>query len=353
MKETVWRGSRRSEGSSFLRQGAAYWKQRLVILRVDRVGGHVGRYECNVKKKHFPRFPVLRIPTFPHFQFWSSVFPFSRFPPLHGAPLHSLIYSCLFRILYIKNYYTRLIFNCDNCKKHGLWHSVKDIIKQQRSLCYVTRCCVFCTLLISITSVQKGHSTLRHSKVISAVYITMMTFTNYLWCFVERKIQYWPRYTNCWFLFKMPATPFWIPRNATSSDHLRLCMAHSCQRTKFGANRLRISRDSPFVYFPRWRPPPSSIYKKCYNERFVTLVFPVFISTPNLMQICQELAKNLSRIGLLCIIQVGDRRRHLDFPKSAILDSRRHVYCLYTLCPRKKEASSFSTISLAFLDRFS
>ena len=35
--DCVWRGSRRSVGSSFHRQGAAYWKERLVILRVDRV----------------------------------------------------------------------------------------------------------------------------------------------------------------------------------------------------------------------------------------------------------------------------------------------------------------------------
>jgi len=34
--DCVWRGSRRSVGSSFHRQGAAYWKERLVILRVDR-----------------------------------------------------------------------------------------------------------------------------------------------------------------------------------------------------------------------------------------------------------------------------------------------------------------------------
>ena len=34
-----WRGSRRSVGSSFHRQGAAYWKERLVIFKEDRVGG--------------------------------------------------------------------------------------------------------------------------------------------------------------------------------------------------------------------------------------------------------------------------------------------------------------------------
>jgi len=37
--DCFWRGSRRSVGSSFHRRGAAYWKERLVILRVDRVGG--------------------------------------------------------------------------------------------------------------------------------------------------------------------------------------------------------------------------------------------------------------------------------------------------------------------------
>jgi len=37
--DCVWRGSRRSMGSSFHRQGAAYWKERLVIFKEDRVGG--------------------------------------------------------------------------------------------------------------------------------------------------------------------------------------------------------------------------------------------------------------------------------------------------------------------------
>jgi len=39
--DCVWRGSRRSVGSSFHRRGAAYWKERLEILRVERVGGRV------------------------------------------------------------------------------------------------------------------------------------------------------------------------------------------------------------------------------------------------------------------------------------------------------------------------
>jgi len=49
----------------------------------------------------------------------------------------------------------------NNCKKHGLWHSVKVtiFIKQQRSLCYVTKCCVF-LYTVSITSVQNSHNTL-------------------------------------------------------------------------------------------------------------------------------------------------------------------------------------------------
>ena len=34
-----WRGSRRSMGNSFHRQGAAYWKEWLVIWTEDRVGG--------------------------------------------------------------------------------------------------------------------------------------------------------------------------------------------------------------------------------------------------------------------------------------------------------------------------
>ena len=36
--DCAWRGSRRSVGSSFHRQGAAYWKERLVIFKEDRVG---------------------------------------------------------------------------------------------------------------------------------------------------------------------------------------------------------------------------------------------------------------------------------------------------------------------------
>ena len=37
--DCVWRGSRRSVGSSFHRQGAAYWTECLVIFKEDRVGG--------------------------------------------------------------------------------------------------------------------------------------------------------------------------------------------------------------------------------------------------------------------------------------------------------------------------
>jgi len=37
--DCIWRGSRRSVGSSFHRQGAAYRKERLVIFKEDRVGG--------------------------------------------------------------------------------------------------------------------------------------------------------------------------------------------------------------------------------------------------------------------------------------------------------------------------
>jgi len=36
--DCLWRGSRRSVGSSFHRQGAGYWKERLVIFKEDRVG---------------------------------------------------------------------------------------------------------------------------------------------------------------------------------------------------------------------------------------------------------------------------------------------------------------------------
>jgi len=36
--DCIWRGSRRSVGSSFHRQNAAYRKERLVIFKEDRVG---------------------------------------------------------------------------------------------------------------------------------------------------------------------------------------------------------------------------------------------------------------------------------------------------------------------------
>ena len=37
--DCIWRGSRRSVGSSFHTKGAAYWKERFVIFKEDRVGG--------------------------------------------------------------------------------------------------------------------------------------------------------------------------------------------------------------------------------------------------------------------------------------------------------------------------
>jgi len=37
--DCVWRGSRRSVGSSFHRQGAAYLKERFVVFKEERVGG--------------------------------------------------------------------------------------------------------------------------------------------------------------------------------------------------------------------------------------------------------------------------------------------------------------------------
>jgi len=37
--DCIWRDSRRSVGSSFHRQGAAYLKERFVIFKEERVGG--------------------------------------------------------------------------------------------------------------------------------------------------------------------------------------------------------------------------------------------------------------------------------------------------------------------------
>jgi len=69
-------------------------------------------------------------------------------------------------------------------------------------------------------------------------------------------------------------------------------------------------------------------------------MWPISISISSLVQIDQELAE----ICLLCIFQDGGRRRFGSPTMSQLLGS--------TPYPGKKEASSFSTISLAFLDRF-
>ena len=47
----------------------------------------------------------------------------------------------------------------------------------------------------------------------------------------------------------------------------------------------------PFVYFSRWRPPPSWIFKKWLFRPLMTLILPVSTSTPNLVQIDQELTE--------------------------------------------------------------
>ena len=168
--------------------------------------------------------------------------------------------------------------------------------------------------------------------------MTMMTFTlcykpcfyNYLCCFVESKIHYWPRYTNSWFLFKMAATPFWIPRNAAAILNLqksaimgRLWPVYSSclSAHKFGANLSRTGQDVPFcvfwiskkcyfgplccrylpaykiwcilitnwpiyaffVYFPEWRPQPSWFSKKWHFGPLMTLVSTVPINITNLV----------------------------------------------------------------------
>jgi len=58
---------------------------------------------------------------------------------------------------------------------------------------------------------------------------------------------------------------------------------------KFGANLSGIV--CTYVYFSRWRPLPSWISKKGHFGPLITLVLPVSISMPNLVQIDQELAE--------------------------------------------------------------
>jgi len=98
-------------------------------------------------------------------------------------------------------------------------------------------------------------------------------FYNYLCCFVESKIQYWPRYSNGWFLFKMAAIPFWNPRNAAAILNLQKvllwaacdpCIPRIYQHTNLVQICQELAKIYPVVHFQRRRPSPSWISKKCY-----------------------------------------------------------------------------------------
>jgi len=80
----------------------------------------------------------------------------------------------------------------------------------------------------------------------------------------------------------------------------------------------------PFVYFPRWRTPPSWIFKKWHFQPWWHLCGP-YLSP---YQIWCNLIKNWRRYALLCIFQDGGRR-HLEFPKSVIFNNRWHLFGPY------------------------
>jgi len=60
--DCVWRGSRRSVGSSFHRQGATYWKERLVTFKENRVGrrARVTVYEERVLRQGWKEIKLWR-----------------------------------------------------------------------------------------------------------------------------------------------------------------------------------------------------------------------------------------------------------------------------------------------------
>jgi len=98
-------------------------------------------------------------------------------------------------------------------------------------------------------------------------------FYNYLCCFVESKIQHWPRYTDSWFLFKMAATPFLIPRNTAAILNLEKvllwaacdpCIPRIYQRINLVQICQELAKIYSLVYFPKRRPPLSWISEKCY-----------------------------------------------------------------------------------------
>jgi len=159
-------------------------------------------------------------------------------------------------------------------------NSIMIIVKNSRDHFSVSQGAVLLLYTATISSVQKGHSTLWHSKVISAVYkhnlykCLKLFFTIIYAVFLESKIKYSPRYTifcfcsqdggSCHFQFKnafwtlsdpdmtnifwhtkfralliviWPISssriwlpPFWISGNSTIWDTHDLCMTHSCQQ---------------------------------------------------------------------------------------------------------------------------
>jgi len=113
----------------------------------------------------------------------------------------------------------------------------------------------------------------------------------------------------------MAATPFWIPRNAAATEfttsaimgrlwplYFPYLSAH-----KFGANLSRIGQDIPFCAFLQRRPPLSWISKKCHFGLLQCQYLPAY-------KIRCILITNWPIYALLCIFQNGGRC-HLNFPK--------------------------------------
>jgi len=69
------------------------------------------------------------------------------------------------------------------------------------------------------------------------------------------------------------------------------CIAYIIWTPNFVQICQELAEICPFVYFPRWRPSPSWISKKCCFGPLVTFVLPISMSIPNLVQIGLEMAK--------------------------------------------------------------
>jgi len=109
-----------------------------------------------------------------------------------------------------------------------------------------------------------------------------------IWC---KSIKNWPRYAILYIFQDGGRRHLEFPKSVIFNKRWHLNVTHIHHRIRFGEIDQELAEICPFVYFPRWQPPPSWIFKKWYFGSLMTLVLPVSIGTPNLVQIDQELAE--------------------------------------------------------------